>query len=185
MNQHSVVTAGLTAPVARRAGAGAMRLSGRDVGGLLLCGDMYGAPYDLLASAGHVPDAEVSWPDLPGTVYSGECYAHAREIEARAHHDPTSPAVTALRTRILDRFSELETERATIGNQLDTLAKQASHQPNPGLLDALPLAADLLPDAPPRILQRLCQAFDLQLLCSKEHHQVTIWATITPSIPPP
>jgi hypothetical protein len=34
----------------RRADAGSVRLGGRDVAGLLLCGDMYGAPYDLLAS---------------------------------------------------------------------------------------------------------------------------------------
>jgi hypothetical protein len=52
MNQHSVVTAaGLPVPTAHRADAGRVRLSGRDVGGLLLCGDMYGAPYGLLAAA--------------------------------------------------------------------------------------------------------------------------------------
>ena len=37
-------------PSARRADAGSVRLGGRDVAGLLLAGDMYGAPYDLLAS---------------------------------------------------------------------------------------------------------------------------------------
>lgn len=37
------------APPVRRSDAGAVRLSGRDVAGLMLCGDMYGAPYDLLA----------------------------------------------------------------------------------------------------------------------------------------
>src|SRR6202453_3814292 len=37
-------------PPARRADAGSVRLGGRDVGGLLLAGDMYGAPYDLMAS---------------------------------------------------------------------------------------------------------------------------------------
>jgi hypothetical protein len=35
---------------ARRPDAGAVRLGERDVAGLLLCGDMYGAPYDLLAA---------------------------------------------------------------------------------------------------------------------------------------
>jgi hypothetical protein len=34
---------------ARRADAGTVRLGERDVAGLLLCGDMYGVPYDLLA----------------------------------------------------------------------------------------------------------------------------------------
>jgi len=43
--------AGGSPPPSRRADAGSVRLGQRDVAGLLLCGDMYGAPYDLLASA--------------------------------------------------------------------------------------------------------------------------------------
>ena len=35
----------------RRADAGAVRLSQRDIDGLLLCGEHYGAPYDLAAAA--------------------------------------------------------------------------------------------------------------------------------------
>ena len=35
---------------ARRADAGSVRLGDRDIAGLLLCGEMYGAPYDLLAT---------------------------------------------------------------------------------------------------------------------------------------
>src|SRR5260370_33390731 len=43
--------------LARRADAGTVRLGPRDVAGLVLCGDMYGAPYDLLAAFLHVrPD---------------------------------------------------------------------------------------------------------------------------------
>lgn len=37
-------------PPGRRADAGTVRLGGRDIAGLLLCGEMYGAPYDLLAA---------------------------------------------------------------------------------------------------------------------------------------
>ncbi len=43
-----------TAPVtgaARRADAGAVRLGRRDIDGLILCAEHYGAPYDLLADA--------------------------------------------------------------------------------------------------------------------------------------
>ena len=40
---------------ARRADAGAIRLSQRDIDGLLLCGERYGCPYDLLAAAVRVP----------------------------------------------------------------------------------------------------------------------------------
>jgi hypothetical protein len=43
-----------TSPPSRRADAGAVRLTGRDVAGLLLTGDMYGAPHDLLAPRGAV-----------------------------------------------------------------------------------------------------------------------------------
>src|SRR5579863_4072825 len=46
MNSQAVTD---TAP-ARRADAGMVRLGPRDVAGLVLCGDMYGAPYDLLAA---------------------------------------------------------------------------------------------------------------------------------------
>jgi hypothetical protein len=35
----------------RRADAGTVRLTGRDITGLMLCGDQYGAPADLLAAA--------------------------------------------------------------------------------------------------------------------------------------
>ena len=37
------------APLPRRSDAGTVRVSGRDIAGLMLCGEMYGAPYDLLA----------------------------------------------------------------------------------------------------------------------------------------
>jgi hypothetical protein len=40
---------------ARRADAGLVRLSQRDIDGLLLCGEHYGAPADLLAAALRVP----------------------------------------------------------------------------------------------------------------------------------
>src|SRR6266700_4745812 len=43
------------ARTARRADAGAIRLSQRDIDGLLLCGEHYGAPYDLLALALRLP----------------------------------------------------------------------------------------------------------------------------------
>jgi hypothetical protein len=185
---------------ARRADAGSVRLGGRDVAGLLLCGDMYGAPYDLLSAfldvhedrargilsrwrragyadtgrlgpgpawcwltraglavtgqryapgrpalgrlahiravlairlslqdspafrdgrawwrserrirataggrvgGGHVPDAEVSWPDLPASSYAGECWA----IEAELTPKPlarTAAIMSGLLTRTAD-----------------------------------------------------------------------------------
>ena len=44
-------TARLPGTGRRRDDAGTVRLSDRDITGLVLCGDMYGAPYDLLAAA--------------------------------------------------------------------------------------------------------------------------------------
>ena len=41
----------------------------------------------------------------------------------------------------------------------------------------------LLAAAPDKIKQKLFDAFDIQALYSKTHHQVTLWATITPSTP--
>jgi hypothetical protein len=63
MNQYSGWAADVVAgEAARRADAGTIRLTGRDVAGLLLCGEMYGAPYDLLAAALQVRPARHRLP---------------------------------------------------------------------------------------------------------------------------
>jgi hypothetical protein len=184
----------------RRSDAGTVRLSDRDTAGLLLCGQMYGAPYDLLATAlevredrlrgivarwrragyvqtarlgpgpawcwltrpglavtglpytatcpalarlahiravlavrlsleagetyqqghgwwrperriraaigprvgtGHIPDAEVSWPDVPGSAYGGECWA----IEAELTPKPLARTV-AIMAQLMDRTAD-------------------------------------------------------------------------------
>ena len=54
-----------TAP-ARRADAGTVRLGERDVAGLVLLGDMYGAPYDLRAPRGALPYSRCSREELGG-----------------------------------------------------------------------------------------------------------------------
>ena len=56
-------TATTTARPARRVDVGAVRLSQRDIDGLLLCGEQYGAPFDLLASA-----LRVHQDRLPGII---------------------------------------------------------------------------------------------------------------------
>jgi hypothetical protein len=111
--------------------------------------------------------------------------AHVREIQALAGMDPNSAAVTAMRTRHLKRFTELEAEREDIGHKLAALAKQATQTTggDPSLLDRVPMLGDILRDAPDRIKQKLFDAFDIQALYSKTHNQVTFWATITPSTP--
>jgi hypothetical protein len=46
-------------PDARRSDAGRVRLSGRDVAGMLLCAEQYAVPYDLLAAAMAVQPARL------------------------------------------------------------------------------------------------------------------------------
>ena len=50
---------------------------------------------------GHVPDAEVTWPDLPDSAYAGECWA----IEAELTHEPLT-RTTAIMTGLLTRTAE-------------------------------------------------------------------------------
>jgi hypothetical protein len=199
---HSHVVSATAGASARRADAGSVRLADRDVAGLLLCGEMYGAPYDLLAGflgvrddrargivsrwrragyaetgrlgpgpawcwltrsglavngqhytatrpalgrlahiravlairlslqdsdafrdgrawwrserriraaaggrvgTGHVPDAEVSWPDLPASAYAGECWA----IEAELTPKPLARTTTIM-SGLLTRTSDYQ-----------------------------------------------------------------------------
>ena len=109
--------------------------------------------------------------------------AHAREIENLASPPQGSPALTALRSRIIARFTELETERTEIGERLAALDRATGQNDEPGLLDALPMLGDALPDLPASLQARLFAAFCLELIYNKEDHQVSIYATITPSTP--
>ncbi len=111
--------------------------------------------------------------------------AHAREIENLASLPQDSPAITALRSRIIARFTELETERTQINDRLAALDRATGQQDEPALLDALPMLGDALPGLPTAIQARLFAAFGLELIYNKQDHQVTIYATITPSTPGP
>jgi hypothetical protein len=111
--------------------------------------------------------------------------AHVREVQALTGMDPHSAAVTAMRTRHLKRFTELEAEREDIGRTLAALARQATQETggDPGLLDRVPMLGDILERAPDRLKQKLIDAFDIQALYNKAGNQITLWATITPSTP--
>jgi hypothetical protein len=106
MNGPAVTVTGL----ARRADAGTVRLGARDVAGLVLCGDMYGAPYDLLASflavrpdrlraivarwrhAGYAATGRLGagpawcWLTRAGLAVTGQPYAPAQPAAARLAH---------------------------------------------------------------------------------------------------
>jgi hypothetical protein len=107
----------------RRSDAGVIRLTARDAAGLLLCGEMYGAPYDLLASALGVredrlrgivarwrhaglaqtgrlgPGPAWCWLTRPGLAATGLRYALARPSLARLAH---VRAVLAIRLAMED-----------------------------------------------------------------------------------
>ena len=107
MNQDNTA---LTSPPARRADAGTVRPGDRDIAGLLLCGEMYGAPYDLLAlslgvcedrlrgivarwrKAGYVqtgrlgPGPAWCWLTRPGLSVSGLGHAPSRPALGRLAH---------------------------------------------------------------------------------------------------
>jgi hypothetical protein len=59
----------------------------------------------------------------PGTLKKIDAAenAHAREIENLATLPQNSPAITALRSRIIQRFGELEAERTQINDRLTAL----------------------------------------------------------------
>jgi DNA invertase Pin-like site-specific DNA recombinase len=110
--------------------------------------------------------------------------AHTAELEALITATATPAAITALRTRHIKRFTELETERAAINDQLTQLTAPDPDTPgNPDLLNTLPVLAGLLTDAPQRLQQQIYDAFNLQALHHAKDHQVTIRATITTSTP--
>jgi hypothetical protein len=119
----SAVVSAAIGTSARRADAGCVRLGERDVAGLLMCGDMYGAPYDLLASflgvaparlrgivarwrgAGYAatgrlgPGPAWCWLTRTGLAVTGQRYAHARPALGRLAH---IRAVLAVRLSLQD-----------------------------------------------------------------------------------
>ena len=109
----------------------------------------------------------------------------ARRAAARLQrHNPHWLILWGAYSRHLRVFGELEAERDDIHRKLAALAQETNeHGGDSALLDRLPLLGDVLPRLPERIKQRLFEAFDLAMLYSKKHNQVTCWATITPATP--
>ena len=107
--------------------------------------------------------------------------AHAREIENLATLPPDSPAIAALRTRILARFTELENERAAINAKLAQLAATALPAADPALLDRLPQVPGILHCAPDDLQQELYRIFGAQMIYNHQDNQVSCYATITPT----
>src|ERR1700689_947162 len=123
MDASSSTLVGTGLPSARRADAGSVRLGGCDVAGLMLVGDMYGAPYDLLAGfldvqpsrlrgivarwrhAGYAatgrlgPGPAWCWLTRTGLAVTGQRYAPTRPALGRLAH---IRAVLAVRLSLED-----------------------------------------------------------------------------------
>jgi hypothetical protein len=110
--------------------------------------------------------------------------AHAAELLALATSGADPRAITAMRERTLAALTRLSDDRDTITRQLDTLTASTEDGPgNPALLDGLPRLAGRLAGAPPRLLVGLLDALNINAVYSREHHRVTIYATLTRSTP--
>jgi hypothetical protein len=90
------------------------------------------------------------------------------------------PALSALRSQIVARFTELETERDQIKQRRAALTHTAQHDQDPTLLDDLPILGDVLTGATPSVQAELVQALSTELLYSKAQRQLTMRATLTP-----
>ena len=103
------------------------------------------------------------------------------ELEQPA--DPGDPAAQAYRARIRERFTELYAQRTATEAKLTELQSAAPEDNDPGLLDAMPVAAGILDSAPAPIKEALLAAFQVQALYNNNDDQVTIRATLTTDTP--
>jgi site-specific DNA recombinase len=103
------------------------------------------------------------------------------ELETAA--DPADPAAQAYRARIRARYAELYDERTRTETALAAAETATTQANDPELLDELPQAGDIVTAAPDRIKEAIYAAFDIHALYRHDQHQVTVWATITPSTP--
>jgi len=62
-------------------------------------------------ACGHVPDAEVSWPDLPTSPYPGECWAIETALTPRA-----LPCTVSIMAELLNRTSDYYPDSAPTGH---------------------------------------------------------------------
>jgi hypothetical protein len=102
-----------------------------------------------------VPDAEVSWPDVPASAYAGECWA----IEAELTPKPLA-RTAAIMAGLLARTAD----------------QQPAAPPGLGPHD-IPLLTGTVDLQPEHIQAAFYQAFDIQALYKDDMHQVTIFAT--------
>lgn len=108
--------------------------------------------------------------------------SHAREIEALAHEDPNSPAVTAYRRRILARFAELEGERAAITARIAQLTAAPPPPATPHYSTSSP-ASPASSTTPPSACSSSCTTLSASSSCTTP--KTTRSAATPPSPPPP
>jgi hypothetical protein len=127
--------------------------------------------------------AEAQATALRRQIARAETAEQALMTELETLGTDTSPATTAYRTRIRERFTQLYNQRTQAETELAALTATTPDTPDPTLLDELPYAAAHLAEAPDHIRERLYAALDIQALYRHDKKQVTIWATITDATP--
>lgn len=127
--------------------------------------------------------AETQATALRQQITRAETAEHALTTELETLGTDTSPATTAYRARIRERFTQLYNQRTQAQNELAELTATAPDTPDPALLDELPDALALLSEAPAHIREHLYDALDIQILYRHEKQQATIWATLTDATP--
>jgi site-specific DNA recombinase len=105
--------------------------------------------------------------------------AQNAQITALEEIPDDSPAAPAMRARIRDRFAQLHDQRTTAETELAALTATQPKAADPGLLDEIPYAGDILPGLPPALKARLFDALDLNILWNKTDGQATVTAVIT------
>ena len=91
-----------------------------------------------------------------------------------------SPAITALRTRILARFTTLETERTAINTRLTAISPQPRRQhPTRPYWTRLPHLTGLLDHAPAELQQKLYKIFRTKITYHPRNQHITFTATIS------
>ncbi len=97
--------------------------------------------------------------------------------------DDTSPAFTAYRARIRERFTQLYDENAALQAQLDALAAQDTAAADADLIAQIPYAPSLLAKAPAPVQEALYAALGIHATYRADKNQITIRAVLTDTTP--
>ncbi len=121
--------------------------------------------------------------DLTRRIARNEAASKGLMTELAQLGDDTSPASTAYRTRIRERFTQLYDETAALQAQVDLLAAQDTAAADADLIAQIPYAPGLLASAPAPVQEALCAALGIHATYRADKNQITIRAVLTDTTP--